>query len=49
MLAQHLYSLMMFQRLALAQGYGWNRFVKMVDKVHPKKGTTLDISFPNRF
>jgi len=46
MLAQHLYSLMMFQRLAIAQGYGWNRFVKMVDKVHPKKGSTLDIPFP---
>jgi hypothetical protein len=46
MLAQHLYSLTMFQRLALAQGFGWNRFVKMVDKVHPKKGSTLDIPFP---
>ncbi len=46
MLAQHLYSLMMFQRLALAQGFGWNRFVKMVDQVHPKKGTTLDLAFP---
>ena len=46
MLAQHLYSLVMFQRLALAQGYGWNRFVKMVDKVHPKKGSTLEIPFP---
>jgi hypothetical protein len=43
LLAQHLYSLVMFQRLAIAQGYGWNRFVKMVDKVHPKKGTTLDL------
>jgi hypothetical protein len=47
MLAQHLYSLTMFQRLAIAQGYGWNRFVKMVDKVHPKKGTTLELPFPN--
>lgn len=45
LLAQHLYSLMMFQRLALAQGYGWNRFVKMVDKVHPKKGANLDLPF----
>jgi P63C domain len=47
MLAQHLYSLVMFQRLAIAQGYGWNRFVKMVDKVHPKKGTTLELPFPD--
>jgi hypothetical protein len=37
LLAQHLYSLMMFQRLAIAQGYGWNRFLRMVDQVHPKK------------
>jgi hypothetical protein len=46
MLAQHLYSLMMFQRLALTSGFGWKRFLKMVDQVHPKKGTTLDIPFP---
>ncbi len=46
MLAQHLYSLIMFQRLAIANGYGWKRFVNMVDSVHPKKGTTLDIPFP---
>ncbi len=47
MLAQHLYSLLMFQRLAIASGYGWSRFVKMVDQVHPKKGTSLDIQFPD--
>jgi hypothetical protein len=46
MLAQHLHSLMMFQRLAIANGYGWNRFVKMVDQVLPKRGTTLDLPFP---
>jgi hypothetical protein len=46
MLAQHLYSLVMFQRLALSNGYGWNRFVKMVDRVHPKKGSTLELPFP---
>ena len=33
MLAQHLYSLIMFQRLAITSGFGWNRFVKMVDQV----------------
>jgi len=48
MLAQHLYSLTMFQRLAIAQGFGWNRFLKMVDQVHPKKGSTLEIPFPDR-
>src|SRR5450631_1215515 len=47
MLAQHLYSLVMFQRLALSSGYGWNRFVKMVDRVHPRKGATLELPFPD--
>lgn len=46
MLAQHLHSLVMFQRLALSNGYGWNRFVKMVDKVLPKKGANLEFPFP---
>ena len=45
MLAQHLHSLIMFQRLAIANGYGWNRFVKMVDLVLPKKGSTLELPF----
>jgi hypothetical protein len=46
MLAQHLYSLVMFQRLAISSGFGWNRFVKMVDRVHPRKGATLELPFP---
>lgn len=47
MLKQHLHSLVMFQRLALANGYGWHRFVKMVDKVLPRKGATLELPFPD--
>jgi hypothetical protein len=47
MLAQHLYSLVMFQRLAISSGYKWNRFLKMVDRVHPKKGATLELPFPD--
>ena len=43
MLAQHLHSLIMFQRLALSNGYGWHRFIKMVDKVLPRKGATLEL------
>jgi hypothetical protein len=43
MLAQHLHSLMMFQRLAIANGYGWNRFLNMVDQVLPRRGTTLEL------
>lgn len=46
-LAQHLHSLVMFQRLAIASGFGWNRFVKMVDRVMPKRGATLEIPFPD--
>jgi hypothetical protein len=46
LLAQHLHSLVMFQRLALSNGYGWNRFVKMVDKVLPRKGANLELPFP---
>ena len=34
MLAQHLHSLMMFQRLAIANGYGWQRFA------HGRSGTS---------
>jgi hypothetical protein len=47
MLAQHLYSLVMFQRLAISNGYGWNRFVKMVDRVMPKRGDTLELPEPD--
>jgi hypothetical protein len=47
MLKQHLHSLVMFQRLAIANGYGWHRFVKMVDKVLPRKGATLELPFPD--
>jgi len=46
MLAQHLHSLIMFQRLALSNGYGWNRFVRMVDRVLPKKGANMELPFP---
>lgn len=43
MLAQHMHSLIMFQRLAIANGYGWKRFVKMIDQVLPKKGSNLEL------
>lgn len=48
MLAQHMHSLVMFQRLAIANGYGWTRFLRMVDQVLPKKGSNLELSLdPN--
>lgn len=43
MLAQHMHTLVMFQRLAIANGHGWQRFVKTVDQVLPKKGSTLEL------
>lgn len=43
MLAQHMHSILMFQRLAIANGYGWKRFMHMVDQVLPKKGNTLEL------
>jgi hypothetical protein len=46
MLAQHLHSLIMFQRLALSQGFGWHRFLNMVDRVLPKRENTLELPFP---
>lgn len=49
MLAQHLHSLIMFQRLALANGFGWHRFLKMIDQVLPKRGTELELPFMNEF
>lgn len=45
MLAQHMHALLMFQRLALANGFGWTRFVQMVDQVLPKRGDTLSLPF----
>ena len=47
MLAQHLHSIIMFQRLAISNGFGWNRFLKMVDQVLPKRGTNLEFEFMN--
>lgn len=45
MLAQHLHSIIMFQRLAISNGYGWKRFITMVGKVLPKRGTTMELPF----
>jgi hypothetical protein len=47
LLAQHIHSLLMFQRLAIQSGYGWARFVKMIDQVMPKKGATWELPLPN--
>lgn len=43
MLAQHLHSIVMLQRLAIANGHGWNRFLHAVDQVLPRRGDTLPL------
>lgn len=43
MLAQHLYSIIMLQRVAISNGYSWQRFVHMVDQAMPRKGATLEL------
>lgn len=43
MLATHMHSILMFQRLAIANGYGWVRFLHMVDQVLPRKGSTMEL------
>ena len=43
LLAQHLHSLVMLQRLALANGHGWHRFLNSVNLVLPKRGDTLGV------
>lgn len=35
--------LMMFQRLAIANGYGWQQFPHMVDQVLPRRGDTSEL------
>jgi hypothetical protein len=45
MLAQHVHAIIMFQRLAISNGYGWNKFLKMVDSVFKRKGDNLDLPF----
>lgn len=45
MLAQHMHAIIMFQRLAISNGDSWNKFIHTVDKVLPKKGSTLELPF----
>jgi hypothetical protein len=43
MLANHMHSILMFQRLAIANRYSWKRFLNMVDQVLPKRGNTMEL------
>lgn len=46
MLATHIQSVITLQRLSVANNWGWQRFMKMVDQVLPKKGQTLELPMP---
>ena len=45
MLASHLQSILTLQRLALLNGWGWQKFMHMVNQVMKKKGDSLDLAF----
>jgi hypothetical protein len=45
MLASHLQSILTLQRLAIANGWGWTKFMSMVDQVMKKKGDSIDLPF----
>lgn len=47
MLAQHLHTIINFQKLAIVNGHGWDRFIKTIDQVMPKKGQTLEMELPD--
>lgn len=43
LLSEHLKGIILLQRLAIAQGLGWKRFIDMVDQIYPKKEHALDL------
>lgn len=47
MLASHLQSLLTLQRLAIMNGWGWLKFMHMVNQVLPKKGDSMYFNFPD--
>jgi hypothetical protein len=38
-----MHSILILQRLAIANSYGWNRFLRMVDQTPPKRGSNLEL------
>lgn len=45
MLANHMQSILTLQRLSIANGWGWQKFMNMVNQVMKKKGQSLDLPF----
>jgi hypothetical protein len=44
MLATHMQSILVLQRLSLANGWGWHKFLRIVDQTLPRRGSTLELS-----
>lgn len=47
MLASQLQSILTLQRLCIANGWGWQKFMNMVDQIMPKKGQNLSLPLPD--
>jgi len=47
MLAQHLHTIIVFQKQAILNGHSWGRFLKSIDQVMPKQGNTLELILPD--
>jgi hypothetical protein len=45
LLAQHMHSVVILQRLAIANGYGWKRFLNMADQAIPKRDMSMFLPF----
>jgi hypothetical protein len=43
MLATHMQSILVLQRLAIANSWGWSRFLRIVDQTLPRRGATLEL------
>lgn len=41
LLSKHMNSILTIQKVAIAQGFGWKRFMDLVDIIHPKKEIEL--------
>lgn len=44
LLSNHMQAILTLQKLALANGWGWNKFVTLVDQTFPKKEHALNIA-----
>ena len=43
LLSKHMSEIITLQKVAIAQGFGWKRFIQLVDEILPKKTNALEI------